>query len=126
MGGMRSKTYIKNLFLNSDKNHQHPVGEINFTIPLTKMYDTNAIWVESFPAMCDYNPMEGENGDLFMWDGNRCAHYNKFNTTGYTRISFDFRILPNKFYDPNYSKTTATTGKKFLIGHYYSCCKEEG
>jgi len=69
--------------------------------------------------MSDFSPMEGVNGDLFMWDGNRCAHFNKHNDTGQTRVSFDFRVLPAKFYNPEYSKTTATTKKKFLIGEYY-------
>ena len=32
----------------------------------------------------------------------------------------DFRVIPNKFYNENYELNSATTGKKFIIGDYYS------
>ena len=115
---------ITTVHKDSDENHQHPYGEISFLMPLTDMYGSNAPWVESFPGMEDFNPMEGKYGDIFMWDGNRCLHYNKFNETGKTRISFDFRILPKKYYDSSYTAKAATTKKKFIIGEYYDCVAE--
>ena len=112
---------ITTIHTDSDENHQHPSGEINFIIPLTEMKGSSAPWVESFPGSGDHSPMEGHPEDLFMWDGNRCSHFNKINETGKTRISFDFRVLPSKFYDPAYKACSATKGKRFVIGEYYAC-----
>jgi hypothetical protein len=55
-----------------------------------------------------------------MWDGNRCRHGNKKNDTGVTRISFDFRVLPRMHYNDEHTSITSTTGKRFIIGEYYS------
>ena len=58
--------------------------------------------------------------EYILWNGNRCRHGNKPNTTGVTRVSMDFRILPEAYYQEDYDKSTATTGMKFKIGSYYS------
>tara|TARA_A100001011_G_scaffold363972_2_gene414298 strand:- start:691 stop:1362 length:672 start_codon:yes stop_codon:yes gene_type:complete len=104
----------------NDKNHQHPIDEINIMVPVTKMFSTNAVWRESLPGLGDFSPMELDIGDVAIWNGNRCRHGNKPNDTGLTRISFDFRVLPAVSYDENYSAGSATTGKKFIVGEYYS------
>ena len=111
---------VTTVHTDSDENHQHPWGEINFIIPLTEMRDSSAPWVESFPGVGDHSPMEGRPQDLFIWDGNKCSHFNKANKTGKTRISFDFRVIPSKFYDPTYEACSATKGKRFVIGEYYA------
>lgn len=103
----------------SDENHKHPYGEINITIPITDMRDTNAVWKESLPGFCDYSPMNLKKGQIALWDGNKCAHFNKVNISDNTRISFDIRVIPRKFYIPNYEKQTATVKKRFIIGEYY-------
>ena len=112
---------ITTVHTDSDKDHQHPTGEINFIIPLTEMRDSSAPWVESFPGAGDHSPMEGCPKDLFMWYGNKCSHFNKTNKTGKTRISFDFRVMPSKFYDPTHEACSVTKGKRFVIGEYYAC-----
>jgi len=116
---------ITTVHKDSDENHQHPYGEVSFLLPLTDMYESNAPWVETFPGMEDFQAMSGKFGDVFMWDGNRCLHYNKLNETGLTRLSFDFRILPEKYYDENYVALTATTKKRFVIGEYYDMMSKE-
>ena len=104
----------------SDPDHMHPEWEINFQIALTEMYDTQATWVESVPGLADYRPMEMKYGEYWVFNGNKCTHGNKVNTTEKTRVSFDFRIVPYKRYMEN-SKTlsSATKGRKFIIGDYY-------
>ena len=103
----------------SDENHKHPLGEINFLFPLTEMKNTNSVWVESEPGLGDFKPMEANFGTLIQFNGNVCRHYNKINEEGKTRISMDFRILPISLYDPNYEAKTATAGLKFVEGEYY-------
>lgn len=111
---------ITTIHYDSDENHKHPAGEMNILLPITKMFDSNTIWAESLPGLKDFSPMETDYGEIIIWDGNRCAHYNKSNDTKNTRISMDFRVIPNKFYNENYELNSATTGKKFIIGDYYS------
>lgn len=111
---------ITTLHHDNDANHKHPFGEINILLPITKMFDSNTIWAESKPNAKDFAPMNTDYGEIIIWNGNKCNHFNKANETGKTRISMDFRVLPNKYYDPNYGLNSATTGKKFIIGDYYS------
>jgi len=104
----------------SDKNHKHPLGEINIMVPITRMFSTNTMWRETLHGLGDFRPMELEPGDVAIWNGNRCRHGNKANDTGLTRVSFDFRVLPAESYDEKYSAGSATTGKRFVVGEYYS------
>jgi len=103
----------------SDSDHHHPDGEINFHLAITDTFNTNALWVESEPAKKDYKPMELKSNEYVQFNGNKCTHGNKINTTGFTRISFDFRILPRKLYDKRNTLTSLTSNSKFVIGSYY-------
>ena len=120
-----SSKAITTLHHDSDVNHRHPVGEINILLPITKMFDSNTIWAESAPNSKDFAPMNAEYGEFIVWDGNKCNHYNKVNKTGKTRISMDFRVLPSEHYNSNYILDSATTGKRFIIGDYYSLITEK-
>jgi ectoine hydroxylase-related dioxygenase (phytanoyl-CoA dioxygenase family) len=102
----------------SDSDHLHPEWEINFQVALTDMYNTQATWVESVPGLKNFKPMEMCYGEFYIFNGNKCTHGNKENTSGKTRISFDFRVLPKNKYNPT-SKESVTAKKKFLLGEYY-------
>ena len=104
----------------SDKDHKHPEGEINFCVPITQMKDSNSIWIESSPGKKDFKPMRLEYGNYMCFDGNKCTHGNKKNETENTRISFDFRILPFSKYNKNSSNNSVSTKKRFVIGEYYN------
>lgn len=104
----------------SDKDHMHPDWEINFQLALTDMHDTQATWVESVPGLKDFRPMEMNYGEYHVFNGNKCIHGNKINKTNQTRVSFDFRIIPHERYLQNKKElSSATKGKKFIIGDYY-------
>ena len=102
----------------SDSDHRHPEWEINFHIPLTRTYDTQSIWIESVPGLGDFSPMNLEYGEFCVFDGNRCMHGNKENTTEQTRVSFDFRVMPVSKFSLN-QKESVTSNKKFIEGQYY-------
>jgi len=103
-----------------DSEYNHPEGEINFWIPLTKVFENNGIWLESEPGKGDFHPIGNLNyGNIFRFYGNKCRHYNNINDTGSTRISFDFRVMPRSKYIPS-EATTVKSGMKFIIGSYYS------
>jgi hypothetical protein len=103
----------------SDEDHNHPDWEINFQIALTKMWDSNAMWLESVPGLGDFAPLEMGVGNFAIFCGNKCIHGNKENKTGKTRVSMDFRVLPYDKYDESAAKSSATASRKFVLGDYY-------
>ena len=103
----------------SDEDHKHPDGEINFHFGVTDCFDTNAIWVESKPKKEDFQPINIKYGEFAEFNGNKCTHGNKINKTNVTRISFDFRVLPISKYKAGKNKTSATQSNKFEVGEYY-------
>ncbi len=60
----------------SDHHSNHPVGEKNFIIPITKMMNTNTIYIETSPGKEDFRPINLNPGELFYFNGNKCTHYN--------------------------------------------------
>ena len=101
-----------------DRDYNHSEDEINFYLPLTEAFDSNTIWVESEEDEDDFSPMEASYGEYYMWDGANLKHGNKKNTTGKTRVSVDFRVLPKSKYKPS-GKKSITQGVAFEIGKYY-------
>ena len=109
----------------TDENYNHPIGEINFIIPLTDMWDTNAVWAETERMKGDYRPMNTNFGQLLKFNGNMCRHGNKTNKTSKTRMSFDFRVLPisctpAKGMNPvKFNSGSVYTKAKWEAGGYY-------
>ena len=104
----------------SDELHKHPTGEVNFVMALTNMFDTNTINVEKMPRLEEYVKTQNLNaGETICFNGNKCNHNNEINKTGFTRVSFDFRVLPLNYYQSNYEKTSASTNTKYIEGGYY-------
>ena len=58
----------------SDKDHGHPLWEINFHIAVTDIFASNAVWIETVPGLKDYSPIVMESGNYTIFDGNRCPH----------------------------------------------------
>ena len=61
-----------------DTEYGHSDKTINFFLPITKCYDTNALWVESGSS---FEPMECDYGDLITLDAVNLLHGNKVNKT---------------------------------------------
>jgi hypothetical protein len=64
-------------------------------------------------------------GQVFRFYGNKCWHYNNLNDTGSTRVSVDFRIIPESRWDYSSSSDKGASVKsamKFDIGSYYDVC----
>ena len=107
----------------SDINHKHPTGEINFVYALTDMFDTNTIYVETMPRLEEYKPILLKAGECICFNGNKCSHHNKINKTGKTRVSWDFRVLPLNYYNEYTDLQSVTTNKKYIEGGYYKRVK---
>lgn len=114
----------------SDSLGNHPLGEKNFLIPITRMQGTNRLFIESEPGKQDQQGITMNQGQFFFFNGNQCIHQNEKNIESDIRISFDFRCILLKDYieqikkghivntnprDPE--KTRVPT--KMIIGGYY-------
>lgn len=82
-----------------DADYGHIPEELNFWLPLTKVWGGNSLFTETFPGRADFQALEGDVGDIFRFWGNQCSHYTEPNNTGSTRVSFDFRVIPRCFWD---------------------------
>ena len=110
----------------SDEDHRHPEWEINFQIALTKMWGSNAMWLESIPDLGDFKPIEMEVGEFCIFNGNKCMHGNKLNKTRQTRVSMDFRVLPYEKYNESECLESVTANRKFVKGDYYKLYEKKG
>lgn len=103
----------------SDEDHRHPEGEINFQIALTAMTKENATWCETSPGTEDFFPMVLMPGQFLQFNGNKCRHGNKENTSNLSRVSLDFRVIPLSVYDEHSAQSSVNANKKFVVGGYY-------
>jgi len=119
----------------SDDIGRHPLGERNFLLPITAMLETTRLFIESTPGSAEFKGIDMEYGNLFMFNGNRCTHYNEKNTGKNIRISLDFRIIHRADYMKYIKSGEITTTNprdpakeriptKMVIGGYYQVSKQ--
>jgi hypothetical protein len=101
-----------------DRDYFHDPAEINFWLPLTRAWDTNTIWIESEEGKEDFMPYHLEYGHFLKFSGANLKHGNKVNKTGFTRVSFDFRVIPLSQYVPN-NRRSINRKMRFTIGDYF-------
>lgn len=58
-----------------DADYFHDINEVNYWLPLTKVWGSNTLWAESAPGLGDYAPFELSPGQLIRFYGNRCRHF---------------------------------------------------
>ncbi len=103
----------------TDSEYNHPPNEINFIVPMTPMFESNATIAESEPGKRDFHQIECVPGEYVRFNGNECMHGNIPNKTGVTRVSFDFRVMRIEDYDTHSKNKSLTMGKDYKIGGYY-------
>ncbi|CAK0831438.1 unnamed protein product [Prorocentrum cordatum] len=77
--------------------HWH--GEVNFWLPVTPVFGTNSLWLESEPEKGDFHPAELGFGEVLCFNGFQCRHYTCKNETDSTRVSFDWRAIPEELFE---------------------------
>lgn len=78
-------------------------GEINFWMPLTDYGLTQTtLWVESGPNTDDFHPLALDVGQIAMFHGTLVRHYAPPNPTNFLRVSMDFRVGIERYYDPKW------------------------
>ncbi len=107
-----------------DAEFGHPLGEVNYIIPLTDSAGTSTLWIESEHGKGDYQEVPLMIGGLVKFNGNQLTHGNYVNETAKTRVSMDFRILPLSLHAPVQVNESVTTKTKFIEGEYYKRFKK--
>lgn len=108
-----------------DCDYNHPPNEVNFIVALTPMFESNSTITEGTPGKLDFRQLTLSPGQLVMFNGNQCLHGNLPNTTGKTRVSFDFRVVLRENYNEDEAKKSLSKGKKFIVGDYYDVAEIE-
>lgn len=105
--------------LHCDSDYNHPPEEINYIIPITDMWETNSVFIESHPNKGDFAPIKLYRNQFIQFWGNKLRHCNKINTTGLTRVSLDIRIIPYSKYNDTYDRQSIHGNRVFRIDDYY-------
>jgi hypothetical protein len=100
-----------------DRDYHHQQGEINFWVPVTPAFGTNTVWIEA--EGFDYLPQRLGPGQVLIFDGVNLLHGNQVNTTGVSRVSFDFRIIAQDAFRPM-DALSVSAGKRMIVGDYWS------
>jgi hypothetical protein len=101
-----------------DADYNHPDGEVNFWVPLTPVYSSSAVWIEPSPGAAP-EPFPAQPGEVLVFDAVNQRHGNVINSSGHTRVSFDFRCLPlSRLVESDLA--TLNTGMRFRVGEYYT------
>lgn len=81
-----------------DDYEGHQGEEINFWLPLTRVWGNNSLYVESSPGKADFQPLALDVGQFYRFHGGQCEHFTNANDTGSTRVSLDFRVIPRSLW----------------------------
>lgn len=109
----------------TDAKYGHPPEAVNFWVPATDAYDTNTLHIQS-STDTEPRPVPVQLGEYLIFDGVGLNHGNETNTTPHTRVSFDFRVIPESQFKPS-DTTSINTGLRFDVGDggYYDVATPE-
>lgn len=102
-----------------DSTYGHSTEAINIWVPLTNAVNTATLWLEDGRG-CQ-QPVNAELGEIVVFDGANVVHGNRTNKEGYTRVSFDMRIIPMSYYRET-DQMSINTKKRLVLGDYFSAC----
>jgi len=93
----------------NDAEYGHQNGELNFWLPLTDRNATGVdLWCESSFKQGDYHPLAVNYGEVVSFHGSSCRHYVNANLSNKTRVSLDFRVGVQGFFDTQWQMTGTT------------------
>ena len=101
----------------TDGEYGHPVGETNLWVPLTPADESNSIFLVE--DECNGRSIRAWPGDVVVFDGVGRRHGNRINVEGWSRVSFDFRVIPVRLYRETDARSV-NMGKRFAPGDYYA------
>jgi len=90
-------------------------------VPITPVFGTNTLWVESRPGRHDYHALELGLGECVRFYGNQCMHFTVPNDTPHTRVSLDLRVVPGPCFEDDPPEGRSADGQAmFRVGGYYA------
>jgi len=102
-----------------DSDYNHPIGEINHFLSITRSERTAALHVEKTLGWKDYAPLELESCESAVLNTSIFQHGDVINNENYTRFSIDFRAIPLCLVDCSSSQKSITKGKVFSVNDYF-------
>jgi cytidyltransferase-like protein len=101
----------------SDITYGHHIGCVNMYVPFTCIDGSAALFLESRYGSEDWHPIVGNYGMVKHFAGASCLHWTTNNTSGYTRVSLDFRVVAGSIYNE-----LSNHGGAYRDG-FYNCCR---
>mmetsp|Transcript_27218 Transcript_27218/g.54428 ORF Transcript_27218/g.54428 Transcript_27218/m.54428 type:complete len:89 (-) Transcript_27218:216-482(-) len=78
-------------------------------MPLTSLEETRTtLWAESAAGRGDFAPFEVTYGQVAVFHGSSCRHYVPLNPTEHTRVSLDFRVGVEGYFNDRWSVNGTT------------------
>lgn len=102
----------------TDATYHHPLEETTFWVPLTRACDTSSVWIADDHGS-RYAPCV-EPGQVVEFSAAKRVHGNVLNTSGLSRVSFDFRCLPVDELPEVEGPPSENTKLRFVPGEYYA------
>lgn len=98
-----------------DSDYGHVPEAVTFWLPVTDAFDTNTVHVEMDGKR---RPVPVPYGNVLIFDSVGLPHGNEINTTGLSRVSMDFRVIPASQFVPS-DNESLNTHLKMEVGGYY-------
>jgi hypothetical protein len=101
-----------------DSDYSHPLGEVNCFYALTQCTNSSALQVEENLGFSNYKPLNLEPGQYALLNTSIFKHGDLLNKTGFTRVSMDFRFIPQSILGASDSYSLSTK-KTFDVDDYF-------
>jgi hypothetical protein len=80
------------LRFHADAEYGQRLESINLWLPVTKVWGSNSMYLESDVGRADFTPLQLEYGQACIFHGGELVHGTVDNDSGSTRISYDIRF----------------------------------
>ena len=100
-----------------DSNYLHPIGEINCFYALNECINSSALYVEKNLGFENYVPLNLKPGEYAILNTSIYKHGDFVNKTRKTRVSMDFRFIPNQHLKD--AKSSLSKGISFSSDSYF-------
>jgi hypothetical protein len=102
-----------------DSDYNHPLGEINIFMAITKCEGTATLNIEKNLGWRNYEPLILDAGEFAKINTSIFKHGDYINKENYTRISVDFRMIPTHVLNLSEVKNSLSKNRKFTENDYF-------
>ena len=103
----------------TDAGYMHQPGEVNLWIPVVpRVSESNSLYCESAEGAADFAAFAMDYGQFVRFYANRLRHYTVLNTTEFTRVSIDIRLIAGPVFIPRWLSPLKDWAP-FTLGGYY-------